>query len=104
MTKLGQEGITLEGKPIYRPKGCAECANTGYIGRTGIYEMLIPNQEIRALTEEGGSALRLRQAAQRNHMRTLREEGILKVLTGVTSIEEIIRVTTDDVFDKKKEE
>ena len=96
--RFGTEAKILEGQPIFRPKGCRECSNTGYIGRTGIYEMLFPNKEIRTMIEKGGSSMDIRQASRNNQMRTLREEGISRVLAGFTSIEEVIRVTTEDIL------
>ena len=96
--RFGAEAGILEGKNIYRPKGCRECSGTGYTGRTGIYEMLFPNKDIRTLIEKGGSSMDIRQSSRKNAMRTLREEGVSKVLAGITSIEEIIRVTTEDIL------
>lgn len=93
---VGAEGRLLEGQTIQRPRGCKQCMNTGYIGRTGIYELLIPNQEVRTLIEQGASTYDIRQASRKSGMKTLREEGVLKVLAGVTSIEEVIRVTSED--------
>ncbi|MBD3268150.1 hypothetical protein GF373_15915 [bacterium] len=104
MNKLGPDGPLLEGRPISRPKGCRECSGTGYMGRTGVFEILFPNKKVRELIESGGSAMEIRQAARENDMRTLREEGIRKVVQGITSLEEIIRVTSDEVFSKTAEE
>ncbi|MBI1388083.1 MAG: tetratricopeptide repeat protein [bacterium] len=98
IAQLGQEGSMLENKPIYRPRGCKECLGTGYIGRTGIYELLIPDKTVRNLIEVGGSTMELRQASMKSGMKTLRTEGVFKIHSGVTSIEEVVRVTTDDVF------
>lgn len=102
MKMLGVEGRLLEGKPIFKAKGCKDCAGTGYNGRHGIYEMLVPNREIRALVERGASGMDIRQASRDMGMKTLREEGILKILQGITSVDEVIRVTTDDYI--KEEE
>ncbi|RJP24957.1 MAG: hypothetical protein C4527_17930 [Candidatus Omnitrophota bacterium] len=98
LKRLGGEGIMLEGQPIFRPRGCRECADTGYLGRTGIYEIMAPNREIREMTEKGATTSEIRHASQRAGMKTLREEGIFKIVAGLTSIEEIVRVTTEDVF------
>ncbi len=98
LKQFGQEAKFLEGQRVYRSRGCRECSNTGFIGRTGIYEVLIPNQEVRQLIEQGASTTELRRASQKAGMKTLREEGARKVLAGTTSLEEVIRVTTDDVF------
>ncbi|MGC9328906.1 MAG: type II secretion system protein GspE, partial [Candidatus Hinthialibacter sp.] len=87
-----------------RPRGCNECSHTGYIGRTGIYEMMIPNRDIRSLIEHGATTTEIRAAARQSAgMKTLREEGLLKVLAGVTSLEEILRVTTEDIIRREEE-
>jgi type II secretory ATPase GspE/PulE/Tfp pilus assembly ATPase PilB-like protein len=77
---LGRDGILLEGKPVFKSRGCRECSGTGFIGRTGIYEMLVPNRQVRALIEKGASAMEIRQASHEAGMKSLREEGILKIL------------------------
>ena len=82
-------------KPIlYRGKGCKTCKETGYKGRIGIYELLIMNENIRNMVLERKSADVIRKAAQENGMKTLREDGLRKAFDGITSIEEVIRVTT----------
>ncbi len=101
---LGMEGKILEGQTIFRPRGCSECSNTGYIGRTGIYEMMVPNRDIRSLIEHSATTMELRDAARKAGMKTLREEGLLKVISGVTSLEEIMRVTTEDIIARDEEE
>ncbi len=103
MKKLGREGKMLEGKTVYKAKGCSECGGTGYIGRVGIYEMLVPNREIRTLVENGASAMDIHQASRNAGMKTLREEGIYKILYGITSVDEVIRVTSDDAYDQEPE-
>ena len=81
------------GQPIYRAKGCRQCRGTGYAGRLGIYELLVSNDEIRVLASERRSTNEIRKAAIANGMRTLRQDGWLKVARGVTTIEEVLRVT-----------
>ncbi|MBX7151307.1 type II secretion system ATPase GspE [bacterium] len=80
---------------FYAPKGCPHCNNKGYKGRLAIYELLLVNDEIRHLTIERASANRLKDAAIENGMRTLRQDGVAKILQGLTSIEEVIRVTSE---------
>jgi len=104
LKRMGVEGVLLEGQPIYRSRGCRECLDTGYLGRTGIYEMMVPNRDIREMMENGASMLDIRQVSRRVGMKTLREEGVFKILTGITSVEEIIRVTTEDVFGEENAE
>jgi type II secretory ATPase GspE/PulE/Tfp pilus assembly ATPase PilB-like protein len=81
---------------FYRAKGCSHCNHKGYKGRIAIYELLIVNDYIRKLTMERASAGKIKDAAIENGMRTLRQDGISKVLQGLTTIEEVIRVTTVD--------
>lgn len=81
------------GQPIYRAKGCRQCRGTGYAGRLGIYELLVTNDEIRVLASERRGTNEIRKAAIASGMRTLRQDGWLKVARGLTSIEEVLRVT-----------
>lgn len=80
---------------LYRGKGCAACENTGYRGRTGIFELMIVSEDIRQLIVERKGANIIRQKAVDNGMRSLREDGCNKVLQGITTVEEISRVTLD---------
>jgi len=77
---------------LYRPKGCSRCKNTGYKGRFGLYEVMLVSEAIRRLTVERKSADEISRVARAEGMLSLREDGIEKVLQGVTSIEEIARV------------
>ncbi len=81
------------GQPIYRANGCRQCRGTGYSGRLGIYELLVSNEEIRVLASERRGTSEIRKAAIAAGMRTLRQDGWLKVARGVTTIEEVLRVT-----------
>ena len=80
-------------KTVYIPKGCNKCGNTGYRGRTGIYELMVIDDEIRRLIHDNQGEQALREAACGHGMRYLREDGIAKVLTGETSLEEVLRVS-----------
>lgn len=82
-----------EGTKIYRPVGCDECRGTGYRGRTGIYEIMLMTEEIRNLTLARTSSGDIQRQAQAEGMKTLREAGIQKVLSGETSLEEVLSVT-----------
>ncbi|ACR79080.1 MULTISPECIES: GspE/PulE family protein [Kosmotoga] len=75
--------------------GCNECRGIGYKGRTGIHEVLIVNNELRDLMVRGASEHELSEAAKAAGMRTLYEDGIEKVLQGITSVEEVNRVATE---------
>ncbi len=77
---------------LYKPAGCPRCNNTGYKGRLGIYEVMLVSEAIERLTVERKSADEISRVAQAEGMISLREDGIDKVLKGVTSMEEIARV------------
>ena len=77
---------------LHRAKGCSRCNNTGYKGRLGLYEVMIVSEAIRRLTVERKSADEIGRVAAAEGMKSLREDGIDKVLQGLTSVEEIARV------------
>ena len=77
----------------YKGKGCSTCNNTGYKGRIGLYEVLEVSDEIRELILIGASALELRKKAIDDGMISLRESGLHKIRSGVTTIEEVVRET-----------
>ena len=80
---------------MYKPKGCKNCQGTGYRGRHGIYELFVPDHYIRDLIIRRPSTDMLKQAGVHAGMRTLMEDGILKALDGITSVEEVMRVTEE---------
>ena len=80
---------------MYRPVGCLECRNTGYLGRQGIYEIMPLSETLQPLLIEACDVSRLRRQAMKDGMRTLRLSGAQKVGAGVTSIEEVMRVAAD---------
>ncbi len=86
----GREDVTL-----YRPVGCETCLGTGYHGRIAIMEMLVMTDALRRLVLEQADARRLAAAAAEGGMTTLYEDGLAKALAGVTSIEEVLRVSQD---------
>jgi general secretion pathway protein E len=81
----------------YRGKGCEECSLTGYKGRTGIFELMVVEDTIRQLIVEKAPSTIIKQKARSLGMKTLREDGWEKVKQGVTSIEEVLRVTQEDI-------
>ncbi len=81
---------------FYREKGCAKCRNTGYSGRIGIFEMFVPDEEIRSLIDKKAQASQIRDAGVRKGMETLRQDGIRKLIEGATSLSELLRVTQQD--------
>ncbi len=81
------------GKKFYYGKGCDQCNNTGYRGRTGIYEIMPFNDEIRDLIMNSASTAVLREASKRAGMKTLRENGLAAIYDGITTIDEVARET-----------
>ena len=84
---------TYKEMEIYEPTGCDLCNHTGYFGRTGVFEIMEVNEEIRDLIAEGGSSEELENAARRAGMCTLHDNGIRYCLEGITSIEEMLKVS-----------
>ncbi|HXM74696.1 MAG TPA: ATPase, T2SS/T4P/T4SS family [Chthoniobacterales bacterium] len=82
---------------VMKPVGCDQCRSTGYKGRMGIFEIFIIDDEVRHMINKRSSTLLLRQKARELGMRTLREDGVRKVLAGLTSAEEVISITISDV-------
>ncbi len=77
---------------FFRGQGCSTCRETGYKGRVGIYELMTINPEINDLIVKGTSVQELKEACRANGMRTLQEDGLKKVVEGMTTIEEVMRV------------
>jgi len=80
---------------LYKPVGCLECRNTGFLGRQGIYEILPVNESIRPLINADADISALRVQAMKEGMRTLRLSGAQKVGAGLTSVEEVMRVAPE---------
>ncbi|MFC1527906.1 GspE/PulE family protein [Candidatus Neomarinimicrobiota bacterium] len=78
---------------LFKPVGCLECRGTGYAGRAGVYELLIPNEEISALVNERSTSKEIEEIARKNGMITLNESARQYVIDGTTSIEEMIRIS-----------
>jgi len=95
-TKLGIDVKRTKDITFYRAKGCAVCSNTGYSGRVGICEVLPVTLAIRDLVLKRARENEIKHAARNENMKTLREDGIAKVLAGLTSLEEVLRVTVAD--------
>ena len=81
---------------LFHGKGCADCQFTGYRGRLGIYEIFQIDDQVRNLVFEQVSSTELRIKARELGMRTLREDGLRKVVAGITTLEEVLRVTMGD--------
>jgi type IV pilus assembly protein PilB len=96
MEELASIGMTpddMGGKTFCYGKGCENCNNTGYRGRTALFEMLIMTDAIRDLILGEGITSTIREQATKEGMRTLRQSGLLKIYEGLTTIEEVVRET-----------
>lgn len=89
--------VTLPAGQYFRAKGCAACQNTGFRGRSAIYEVLLVTDEIREAVIKKSSAAELKQLARKNGMKTLFESGVDKAAEGVTTLEEAFSVTVGEV-------
>lgn len=97
-TLLQSSGLHRHVKPgaaIYQPVGCSHCSGTGYQGRTSIHELLVLDETLRAAVLQGRDASTLHNLSIQNGMLTLYDDGLRKVAAGVTSLEELLRVTQD---------
>jgi general secretion pathway protein E len=95
LREIGIVPSQLERKMVYQGKGCPACSETGYRGRTGIYEMLIVSEAIRHLIMKKADSTSICRKAIEEGMKTLREDGARKVVAGVTTLEEVVRVTRE---------
>ncbi len=93
LSLLGFSEAQLAGRAIYKAVGCEACHKTGYHGRTGIFELMSMNSELRELAFKRASTSAIRKAAHATGMKMLLDDGKIKVLNGVTTPEEIARVT-----------
>ncbi len=93
---LEEHGVKLKKDqkipPIYRPKGCVKCNDTGYKGRIGIYEVMLMSPKIEKLTVARASTEEINKQAVKEEMKVLRKDGLSKVFMGITSLEEVMRV------------
>jgi general secretion pathway protein E len=98
LREIGISTEALAGRPIYRiGPGCPACKQRGYRGRIGIHELLVVDDAVRNLIMQKADASQIRRLATSRGMPTLREDGARKVLEGITTIEEILRVTQEDL-------
>jgi type IV pilus assembly protein PilB len=80
---------------FYRGAGCKECHETGFRGRVGVHELVVPDMEVRGLLIEGAPLTKIAEAARRGGFRSMRYDGLKKVLRGLTTIEEIEHLDSD---------
>lgn len=96
LLKIGFPEQMLDSLKIYEAQGCSECNQTGYRGRVALYEVMPIKDELRELILTGASANEIKKEAIKLGMLTLRHSGIRKIMAGITSIEEVLRVTVED--------
>ena len=99
--ELGISPSVAPNAQVFVPKdgGCSNCQFSGYLGRTGIHELLIIDEAIQSKIMQHANATQIRAAA--SNLKSLRADGAEKVLQGVTSFEEIIRVTQEDLVEQE---
>jgi len=93
---LGLTPDQAEGASFMRGNGCANCGNKGYRGRKGVFEIFVVNQEIEEMIYNNVSIVELRRKAREMGMRSMREDGYRKVMAGVTTLDEVLMVTTEE--------
>lgn len=93
LERAGLRPDVLDGAEVFRPRGCEHCFNTGYRGRTGIYELMPASDELHQALSRTSEAGELRRAAISAGLKTLMDSGLSKVRRGQTSLEEVLRVT-----------
>ncbi len=94
LTKIGIDKGMLENHKIYRKKGCPDCMSTGYRGRVAIFETMVIDDHLKKMILKTSDANEIKKEAIRLGMKTLLQDGARKVLEGITTIEEVFRVTT----------
>jgi type IV pilus assembly protein PilB len=93
---MGEDAQALQGRPLVRGRGCLACKNTGYHGRTAVFEVLELTRSIRRMVLDGLNEDQIKQKAMSEGLTTLRKHGIKKILEGVTTIEEVRAATLAD--------
>ncbi len=93
---LGKAAKQMREATLYTGHGCGKCSLTGYSGRKGIFEILVVTDDIQRMIFSHASAAELRQRAREHGMRTLREDGLRKIVSGMTTVDEILRATMGD--------
>ena len=93
LNALGILREDISGKTLYQPKGCPQCIQTGYRGRIGIFEIMVLDERIKSLVVSTHDAGTIKEEALKHQLVTLRQDGLGKILQGITSMEEILRVT-----------
>ena len=94
---VGLSRKRLNGKKLHQAKGCRECRNTGYLGRIGIFELIPMTRKVRALIYDNSNEDEIRSCALEEGMVNLRESGLRKILDASTTIQEVLRITMDNI-------
>jgi general secretion pathway protein E len=99
-TEMQRIGITAAGfaGKIYKGAGCKACRNTGYRGRIAVQELMVMEDDIRTLVMQNADGATIRRACQAKGMKLLRQDGAERVFAGETTIEELLRVTQEDIL------
>jgi general secretion pathway protein E len=100
LRELGPKGEDMRGRAIQKAVGCEKCQGRGYFGRTGIFELLVMTPAVQELTLGGADSNVIKREARRAGMRSLRDDGTQKVIDGITTIEEVLRVTRDEFLEE----
>jgi type IV pilus assembly protein PilB len=97
--QLMELNLTLDqvkGKPFYYGEGCDKCNNLGFKGRTGIYEVLVMNDDLRDMVSRGASTDAIRQYTRKTGTLSLRDTGLRALFAGVTTLDEVVRETVQE--------
>lgn len=86
----------IKDRQFYRGTGCEFCKNTGYKGRTGLYEIMVLDDEMRDMIMKSASTQVLREAARKRGSRSLRQAGLMSIYDGITTIDEVVQETLTD--------
>ena len=97
-TIVSKENIPRDALKIWKASGCADCGNTGYKGRIGVFEAILMNEEVEMLVKKSSSEREINDAAKKQGILTILQDGILKALRGITSIDELERVIDMEVL------
>jgi type II secretory ATPase GspE/PulE/Tfp pilus assembly ATPase PilB-like protein len=100
LTAIGLSAEDVKDVRIYKAVGCPDCGYRGYRGRKGIFELMIMTSELRDMVFKGADSSEIRSEAHSQGMLTLQEDAVRKVLSGMTSVQEVLRVTAAQEFFK----
>ena len=93
LRSIGLERGRIGGNTIYRAEGCPACSHSGYKGRKGVYELMEMSNDLREMAFTGKTTLEFAAKARTEGMVTLQEDGVRKVLSGLTTLQEVLRIT-----------